>query len=158
MSRKSKTEAVAETVNEVEISEAEAVEIVKKGSIVPARYAGKYKNGGSDALAAFINDQSNVESVFSFDRFFKLCHQNGLAEAHVAPYEQAVADKVHGSQGRARMTLRNRLASLVRKNGKLVDLDGNEVAIELAPLPPRGKKAVAAAEAEQAEASEEVAA
>lgn len=118
-------------------------------SIVPNKYAGKYKNGGSDALAEFIKAQSVTEGVagFSFPAFFSLCRANGLDEAKVAHYEAQVTEKRHGAQGRARMTLRNMLATLVRKNSKLVGVDGVEYEVALPKLAVSGAAAKAQAEA-----------
>lgn len=123
-----------------------------KKSIVPAKYAGKYKNGGDDALATFIKAQSTEGTEFKFDRFFELCTKNGLDATKVEHYKQQVADKRHGAQGRARMTLRNMLATIARKNGKLVGLDGEETAIDL-PKPALTGAAKAAAEAKPADAT-----
>lgn len=101
-------------------------------SIVPKKYGNKYKNGGSDDLAKFINDQCKGKDGFEYTAFFLLCRKNGLDEAKVAHYETLVNDKAHGAQGRARMTLRNMLASVARKNGKLVGLDDTETEIAVA--------------------------
>lgn len=103
-----------------------------KKSIVPSKYAGKYKDGGSDELAKFINEQASGKDGFEYPAFFQLCRLNGIADEKVAHYEKQVADKEHGSQGRARMTLRNMLATFARKNGKLKALNGEEVAINIA--------------------------
>lgn len=121
-------------------------------SIVPSKYAGRYKNGGTDALAEFIKAQSTVESNFSFDRFFELCSKNGLPQDKVDHYKAQVAEKRHGAEGRARMTLRNMLATIARKNGKLVGLDDVEVAIDL-PKPALTGAAAKAAEAAEAKAA-----
>lgn len=115
-------------------------------SIVPGKYAGKYKNGGDDPLALFIKAQCVVESNFSFDRFFELCAKNGIAQDKVDHYKAQVAEKRHGAEGRARMTLRNMLATIVRKNGKALGLDDAEVAIDL-PKPALTGAAKAAKEA-----------
>lgn len=131
-----------------------AEEIAKK-SIVPAKYGNKYKNGGSDALATFINDQCSGKEGFEYPAFFTLCRKNGLDETKVAHYEGLVAEKAHGSQGRARMTLRNMLATIARKDGKLVGLDGNETAIDLPKPALTGAAAAAKEAAEQAPASDE---
>ena len=96
----------------------------KTKSIVPAKYASRYKDGGEDALAAFIKEQCNGKDGFEFTAFFDLCRKNGLPEEKVAHYQGQVAEKRHGAEGRARMTLRNMLATLVRKNNKLVNLSG----------------------------------
>jgi hypothetical protein len=115
-------------------------------SIVPSKYSGRYKNGGEDALAVFIKEQCVQEGSFSFDRFFELMTKNGIADEKVNHYKGQVAEKRHGAEGRARMTLRNMLATLVRKNGKAIGLDGSEVAIHL-PKPALTGAAKAAAEA-----------
>jgi hypothetical protein len=114
-------------------------------SIVPSKYAGRYKNGGEDALATFIKEQCAEEGNFKFDKFFELCRKNGLPEDKVAHYEGQVGDKRHGAEGRARMTLRNMLATIVRKNGKATGLDGTEVELSL-PKPALSGAAAKAAE------------
>lgn len=114
-------------------------------SIVPPKYANKYKGGGSDALAEFIKAQCVGKDGFEFPAFFQLCRANGIAEEQVAKYEGQLAEKRHGAEGRARMTLRNMLATFARKNGKLTDLGGNEVEINL-PKPALSGAAKAAAE------------
>jgi plasmid stability protein len=100
-------------------------------SIVPSKYSGRYKNGGEDALAVFIKEQCASVEGFSFEKFFELCTNNGIAAEKVEHYRKQVAEKRHGAEGRARMTLRNMLATIVRKNGKALALDGSEVAINL---------------------------
>lgn len=114
-------------------------------SIVPSKYGNKYKNGGSDALAEFIKTQASGKDGFEYPAFFALCRKNGIAEDKVAHYEKLVNDKAHGSQGRARMTLRNMLATLARKNGKLVGLDDNEVELDMPKPAVTGAAAKAAA-------------
>lgn len=123
-------------------------EAKERKSIVPSKYGNKYKKGGNDELAQFINSQCTVDNEFDFGRFFSLCRENGLPEEKVGHYEAQVNEKRHGSQGRARMTLRNMLATIVRKNGKLVGLDGDEHELTVPALPVRQK-----AEAETAEAA-----
>ena len=100
-------------------------------SIVPAKYSGRYKNGGEDALAQFIKEQCTAEGAFSFAKFFELCEKNGLPTEKVEHYKGQVAEKRHGAEGRARMTLRNMLATIARKNGKLAGLDGAEKDVNL---------------------------
>lgn len=117
-------------------------------SIVPSKYAGKYKGGGSDELAEFIKSQCTGKEGFEFPAFFTLCRKNGLAEEQVSKYESQVNDKVHGAAGRARMTLRNMLATIARKEGKLKGIDGKEHDVNVP------KAAVSGAAAKQAEASE----
>lgn len=126
-------------------------EATEKKSIVPSKYAGKYKNGGSDELAEFIKAQSTGKEGFEFTAFFTLCRKNGLPEDKVAAYEGQIAEKRHGAQGRARMTLRNMLATIARKNGKLVGLNDEETAINL----PKPAVSGAAAKAQETAASAE---
>ena len=122
-------------------------------SIVPAKYAGRYKNGGTDALAEFINEQCKGKDGFEYPAFFELCRKNGIAEEQVAKYEGQVAESRHGSQGRARMTLRNMLATIARKNGKLVNLSGAEVEVTVPKPTLSGAAAAAKEKGEGAEAS-----
>jgi len=114
-------------------------------SIVPSKYAGKYKDGGSDEVAAFIKEQSSGKDGFEYGAFFALCRKNGIDEAKVAHYEGIVASKAHGGEGRARMTLGNMLRSKARKDGKLISLGDEEVELHVAPLPERPKKEAAEA-------------
>ena len=114
-------------------------------SIVPSKYSGRYKNGGEGPLAEFIKTQCTHESVFSFDRFFDLCLKNGLPQDKVDHYRGQVAEKRHGAEGRTRMTLRNMLATIARKNGKLTGLDDEEVEIDLPKAVLTGAAAKAAA-------------
>jgi hypothetical protein len=126
-----------------------------KKSIVPAKYAGRYKDGGNDALAGFINDICRGKEGFDYAKFFELCRENKLPEEKVAMYEGQVEAKRLGSQGRARMTLRNMLATIVRKEGKLRDLEGDDFDIELPKVALAG--AAATAKAKQETASESTA-
>jgi hypothetical protein len=125
---------------------------VKKGSIVPSKYGNKYKNGGSDVLAEFINAQAKGNSGFEYPAFFELCRKNGVPAEQVNKYEGQVAAKQHGANGRARMTLRNMLATVARKNGGLVGLDDQKVAMDLPKptVPTRAKKQETASTEEQA--------
>ena len=100
-------------------------------SIVPSKYSGRYKNGGEDPLALFIKEQCVTDGAFSFDKFFELVEKNGVPSEKVEHYRSQVGEKRHGAEGRARMTLRNMLATIVRKNGKALGLDEGEVAIDL---------------------------
>ena len=120
-------------------------------SIVPAKYAGRYKAGGSDALASFINENCKGKDGFEYPAFFELCKKNGLDAAKVDHYAGQVSSTRHGSQGRARMTLRNMLATIARKNGKLVNLKGEEVAINLPKPQLTGAAAAAQANAASGE-------
>lgn len=95
-------------------------------SIVPHGWKSK-----GDELSKFVDKQSTGKDGFEYSAFFMLCRKNGVAEDQVKKYEDVVASKAHGGQGRAKMTLRNLLATIARKNGKLVGLDGEEVAINI---------------------------
>ena len=119
-------------------------------SIVPAKYSGRYKNGGEDALAQFIKEQCTVEGKFDFQKFFELCEKNDLPTEKVEHYKAQVAEKRHGAEGRARMTLRNMLATIARKNGKMTGLDGEEKDVS---LPKAALTGAAKAAAEKASAA-----
>lgn len=125
-------------------------EVKTTKSIVPSKYSGRYKNGGDDPLAVFIKEQCVAEGNFSFSKFFELCAKNGIAQEKIDHYADQVAGKRHGAEGRARMTLRNMLATIVRKNGQAIGLDGSEVAINL-PKPALSGAAKAAATSTKAE-------
>ena len=114
-----------------EVQTTEDTETKTTKSIVPSKYSGRYKNGGDDPLALFIKAQCVEEGNFSFAKFFELCIANGIPDDKVKHYMAQVAEKRHGAEGRARMTLRNMLATIVRKNGKAVALDGSEVEVNL---------------------------
>lgn len=119
----------------------------KGKSIVPSKYAGKYKDGGSSPTSMFIKDQCVGKDGFEFSAFFNLCRINGIAEDQVKRYETDIAEKKHGAQGRARMTLRNMLATIARKNGKLKAQDGTEHDVVEAKAPVSGAAAQAQANA-----------
>jgi hypothetical protein len=131
-------------------TEQASTEVKTTKSIVPSKYSGRYKNGGEDPLALFIKEQCVAEGNFSFAKFFDLCAKNGLAQEKIDHYADQVAAKRHGAEGRARMTLRNMLATIVRKNGQAIGLDGSEVAINL-PKPALSGAAKAAATSTKAE-------
>lgn len=143
-----------ETVTTAPATEAPAVEKKESKSIVPARYANKYKGGGSDPLAEFIKAQCTGKEGFEFSAFFELNRKNGIAEEQVKKYEEQIAAKRPGSQGRTRMTLRNMLATIARKNGKLIALDGSEVAINLPKPVLTGAAAAAKAAAAEPKAED----
>lgn len=128
------------TSHGVEHAEAVDDEPKVKKSIVPNKYAGKYKKP-ADELAVFIEVHCNNGDKFDSSKFFDLCRANGIDEAHIKPYEMAVNAKEHGAIGRARMTLRNRLASVVRKEKGLRVHTGDAIAhpVHLEPLPTRVK-------------------
>lgn len=132
----------------------EQATVPEKKSIVPSKYAGRYNNPIDD-LSKFITDQCTGASGFEFTAFFELCRKNKLPEDKIAVYEKAIADKAHGAQGRARMTLRNMLAPIARRTSKLVGLSGEEFEVIMPALSPSGaaaKPAEAAKAAKPAEA------
>ena len=131
---------------ETEAKDQSAPKVTK--SIVPSKYSSKYKDGGTDELATFIKAQCTDNGNFSFDKFFELCAKNGVPQEKVDHYKAQVAEKRHGAEGRARMTLRNIMATTVRKEGKAIGLDGAEVGISLP------KAVLAGAAAKAAEAAE----
>lgn len=143
------TETTTTETNEpVAAATTETAPAAEKGkSIVPKKYQGRYKAGQRDALGTFIDSQCVGKDGFEFAAFFLLCRKNGIAEDKVAHYEKLVADKAHGIEGRARMTLRNMLATPARKNGKLIALDGTETPVEVL------KPALTGAAAKAAEAA-----
>ena len=125
--------------------DATATESTKK-SIVPQGWKSK-----GDELSQFIDAQATGKEGFEYTAFFALCRKNiggSLTEDKIAHYEALVNEKAHGSQGRAKMTLRNMLATIARKNGKLVGLNDEEVAINL----PKPAVSGAAAKAKEAAA------
>lgn len=122
---------------------AAATEPAKGKSIVPSKYAGKYKDGGSSPTSQFIKEQCVGKEGFEFSAFFQLCRLNGIPEEQVKRYESDIAEKKHGAQGRARMTLRNMLATIARKNGKLKAQDGSEKEVVEAKAPVTGAAAKA---------------
>lgn len=104
-------------------------------SIVPNKYAGKYKGGGSDPAAEFIKEKTYDKGAVVLSSLYALCRQNlegTLTEEQVAKFEaQTEVEKpAQGAAGRARMTLGNMLRARARKNGGLKDLNGEFVAIE----------------------------
>jgi hypothetical protein len=137
--------------------EAEATEAKKTKSIVPSKYSGRYKNGGEDPLALFIKEQCVADGAFSFEKFFDLMEKNGVPAEKVEHYRGQVAEKRHGAEGRARMTLRNMVATIVRKSGKAIGLDGSEVSIDL-PKPALTGAAKAAKDTSTGSQADDVAA
>lgn len=129
------------------VAQTETAEKAKK-SIVPAKYSGKYKEGG-DAVSQFIKAQTEGQ----FASLAALCRKNGVSEEQVTKYEGLVADKAnnHGIEGRARMTLGNMVRSIARKSGKLVALNGEEVEFDLPK--PAVSGAAAAAQTQAAESA-----
>jgi len=134
--------APAKTAPEATAPEPAAEEKKATKSIVNARYVGKYKKGGNDDLAVFINEQCTDEKTHVFDwaKFFDLCRANGLGEKEGVDHyqEQVLVEKRNGAAGRARMTLRNRLAAIVRRDKRLKGLDGDLFDINLPALPKVG--------------------
>lgn len=139
---------------------APATEAKETKSIVPAKYAGKYKGGGSDDVALFIKQECGEGDKFSFDSFWTLCRVNGIADEQVNKYQSQVSDNAQGAKGRARMTLRNMLAAKARKNGKLLKQDGTEQEVDGGKVAVSGaaaKAQAAAADPAPAEQASDVA-
>jgi len=140
-----------ETENsEVENQETQTADAADKSdaaarkSIVPG--GGKSKG---DDLSKFIDEQCTGKDGFQWPAFFELARKNiggSLTKDKIDHYEGQVAEKRHGAQGRAKMTIRNMMATIARKNGKLVGLDGTEVALDL----PKPAVSGAAAKAQEA--------
>lgn len=127
-------------------TETPATEPAKTKSIVPAGWKSK-----NDDLKQFIDKEcADDKGAFTFDKFAELAKKNGVDAAKVDHYIGVVASKAHGAEGRAKMTVRNMLATLVRKNSKIVGLDGTETPMTLAKPAVSG----AAAAAKEAAASE----
>jgi len=137
--------------DQVEVVEVAEGDEKKTKSIVDKKYVNRYKGGGSDVLAEFIKGQCTSKDGFEWPAFFELARKNGVPEEKVAMYQSQVAEKRHGAEGRARMTIRNMLATPARKNGKLIALDGEEVAIDL-PKPTLSGAAAKAATGKAGEA------
>lgn len=115
-------------------------------SIVPSKYAGKYKGGGSGVVPEFIKSQAYTDGNLVLESFFSLCTVNEIPADKVDHYRQLVADKAQGSAGKARMTLGNMLAAKARKQGFLLDQSGKQVPLDV-PKPALGGAAAKAAEA-----------
>lgn len=122
---------------------AAATETKDRKSIVPAKYSSKYKDGGDSPTSKFIKQECVGKDGFEFPAFFNLCRINGIAEDKVKHYEGVIASKAHGGEGRTRMTLRNMLATIARKNGKLKKQDGTEQEVVEAKAPVSGAAAKA---------------
>lgn len=153
------TEEVENTETQTETTGTETVEtaaaeqpVKERKSIVPAGWKSK-----NDELKQFIDGQCKSKGdnpTFEFPAFFELCAKNGVPTDKIERYKTDMAEKKHGASGRTLMTLRNMLATVARKNGKLTALNGEEVVVNVA------KQAVggAAAKAQEAAAAKSEAA
>lgn len=148
MARKPKEENTA-TQEQLTEAAAASTEVKETKSIVPAKYAGKYKGGGQGATSDFIRATCGEGDKFEYPAFFSLCRKNGIAEDKVALYEGQVESKTQGANGRARMTLGNMLRALARKNQKLVNLADEEVEVAEPAAKLTGAAAAAAAKADE---------
>jgi hypothetical protein len=122
----------------------EQTETKERKSIVPAGWKSK-----NDELRQYVDKNCVTDGKFDFDKFFALAAKNGVPEEQVTKYKEVVASNAHGAQGRAKMTVRNMLANIVRKAGKLIDIDGNDVPMELPKPTLSGAAAKAKADSEQ---------
>lgn len=126
-------------------------EVKENKSIVPSKYAGKYKDGGQGPLAEFIKAQCvDKTGDFSWANFFKIARDNGIDDAKVSTYEAAVAGNDNGGKGRARMTIGNMLRAIARKEQKLKGVNGKFVEVAEAKVELTGAAAAKKAEAKKA--------
>lgn len=148
-----KNKPIAETqAEETKVNDPAAVnaapDAAPKGdpkSIVPNKYAGKYKNGGQGPTSDFVRAQCGEGEKFEYGAFFELCSKNGIPEDKIALYKGQVDAKQLGANGRARMTLGNMLRAKARKDQKLTGLNGESFEVaELALPKPEKKESVAA--------------
>lgn len=131
---------------------AATVEAKESKSIVPAKYAGKYKGGGQGPTSDFIRQVCGEGDKFEFPAFFQLCEKNGIPKEQIDKYKGEVEEKKNGANGRARMTLGNMLRAIARKNQKLVALNGDEYEVPEPAIKPSGAVAAKQAENEAAAA------
>ena len=137
----------AAQTDEVETNAADAVKAgtdapaTEAKSIVPNKYAGKYKNGGQGPTSDFIRNQCGEGDKFEYDAFFNLASKNGIPEDKIALYKGQVDAKQLGANGRARMTLGNMLRAKARKDQKLVALNGETIDVAEPQLPKPEKAA-----------------
>lgn len=107
-----------------------------------AAHIERHLDGNSPVLKAFIESQCQVSATGYdyFPRFFDLCEINGVPKPWLDQYRDQVLK--HGvNSGRAQMLFRNRLARTAREKGKLLDLGGNEIKIDLSGELPDGRPA-----------------
>lgn len=95
-----------------------------------AAHVERHRDGNSPALLGFIRVQCDTMAGFDHAKFFDLCEINGVPKPWVDQY-RAVVLKDGSSWGRAFMLFRNRLGQIARWKGKLLDLAGNEIKIDL---------------------------
>jgi hypothetical protein len=133
-------------------------------SIVPSKYAAKYKDPkNDDPLRSFIKEQCG--SPIDLVKFYALLRANGIGDEHIKKFEAITTDLPEGTKpaggvaGRAVMTLRNRLTPIARSDKGIVGLDGKTYDVKLPPAPKTGAVAKAAEAKEAAnQAAEENAA
>lgn len=138
-------------------------------SIVPSKYASKYKDpSNDDALRTFIKEQCGENGKINLPKFYELLRKNEIADEHIKKFEVLTENlgndekgnpikPAGGVAGRAVMTLRNRLTPRARTDKGLIGLDGKTYDVRVAPAPKTGAVA-AAAEKKAAEAPVEDAA
>jgi hypothetical protein len=110
------------------------------------RHMERHRDGNSPALGAFIDSQCGAGVQFEYAKFFDLCEVNGFDRRSVDQYRAQVLVEKRNA-GRAHMLFRNRLAQNARETGKLLDLNGNEVSIDLSERPATRGPDTAASEA-----------
>lgn len=159
------TEGPVETTaieNQTENAGAEASGEAKEiKSIVPSKYAAKYKDpSNDDPLRKFIKEQCGTP--IDLVKFYALLRANSVGNEHIEKFEAVTTNLPEGQKpaggvaGRAVMTLRNRLTPIARSDKGLVGLDGKTYDVKLPPAPKTG--AVAKAAEAKAAASEQNAA
>jgi hypothetical protein len=124
-------------------------EVKTTKSIVPAKYAGKYKDpANDDALRTFIKEQTYENGKVNLDKFYELCLANGVPAEQVTKYKTQTDAKVGGASGRAVMTLRNLMSTVARKGEGMKGLDGKTYDVKIAKAALTGAAADAAAKTE----------
>lgn len=113
-------------------------------------YRAKYGVGKGDGVALLAQatytttDAETGKKGKDYEALFRLCEMNGIEAEWVAAKRARLATGKTGTQGVTVMDCTNRLRAAARKNGgKLVNLLGNAVEVEVADLPERQKKAAA---------------
>lgn len=136
-------------------------------SIVPTKYASKYKDpANDDALRTFIKEQCGENGKINLPKFYALLRANGVADEHIKKFEDLTENlgndekgnpikPAGGVAGRAVMTLRNRLTPIARSDKGIVGLDGKTYDVKLPPAPKTGAVAKAAEAKEAAAQSTE---
>lgn len=96
----------------------------ERGGFIKSKYREEYRkheDSCGDDLAQFLGSEfKDKDGKFMPAEFIAFVEENGIEPGEFRAITRKSGDLPHGLMGRARMTLRNRLASLVRKNGHLI--------------------------------------